>query len=125
MSGIKKFIQSRIASFSYAFQGIVPVVRRERNVHIHIVAAIAVICAGVYFNLQAWEWICVTFAIGMVFTAEFFNSAIETLANVVCKDKNADIKKVKDIAAAAVLISALAAAVVGGVVFVPKIWCIG
>lgn len=121
MNKIKHFIQSRIASFSYAFQGILPVVKRERNMHIHIVAAIVVIAAGVYFNLQAWEWICVTAAIGAVFTAEFFNSAIETLANVVCKEKNADIKKVKDIAAAAVLISAIAAAVVGCIIFVPKL----
>jgi len=120
MSKIKDFFRSRIASFSYAFQGILPVVRQERNVHIHIVAAIVVICAGVYFDLQAWEWICVTFAIGTVLTAEFFNSAIETLANVVYKDKNADIKKVKDIAAAAVLICAIAAAVVGCIIFIPK-----
>ena len=122
MTKLKNFLRSRIASFSYAFQGIVPVVRRERNMHIHIVAAVAVICAGVYFDLQAWEWICITFAIGAVCTAEFFNSAIETLANVVCKEKNPDIKKVKDIAAAAVLISAVAAAVVGCIIFVPKIW---
>ncbi|MDR0940781.1 MAG: diacylglycerol kinase family protein [Bacteroidales bacterium] len=120
MNKIKHFIQSRIASFSYAFQGIVPVVKHECNMRIHIVAAIAVIAAGLCFNLQAWEWICVTIAIGTVFTAEFFNSAIETLANVVCKEKNADIKKVKDIAAAAVLMSAIAAAVIGCIIFVPK-----
>lgn len=120
MNKIKDFLRSRIASFAYAFQGIAPVVKHERNMHIHIIAAIAVIIAGLCFGLHTWEWICVTFAIGAVFTAEFFNSAIETLANVVCKEKNADIKKVKDIAAAAVLMSAIAAAVVGLVIFIPK-----
>ncbi len=121
MNKLKKKLRSRIASFSYAFQGILPVVRKERNMHIHLFAAICVIIAGVYFNLQVWEWICITFAIGAVITAEFFNSAIETLANVVCKEKNPDIKKVKDIAAAAVLISAIMAAVVGCIIFIPKI----
>jgi diacylglycerol kinase len=120
MNKIKDFFHSRIASFSYALQGIKPVLKHERNMHIHIFAALAVIGAGLYFNLYAWEWICITFAIGIVFTAEFFNSAIETLADFVCEERKLAIKKVKDIAAAAVLLSAITAAVVGCIIFIPK-----
>ncbi len=95
--------------------------RLERNVWIHLVIAIAVIAAGIWFRLSAWEWIAITFAIGLVVTAEILNTSIEKLADFVSPQKHEDIKKIKDLAAAGVLVSAIASAVTGLIIFLPKI----
>ena len=67
------------------------------------------------------EWVAVAFAIGLVFSGEIFNSAIEDLSDVVCPERDDRIKKVKDLAAAAVLVNAITALAVGLLVFLPKI----
>ena len=77
--------------------------------------------AGVLLKLSILEWVAVAFAVGLVFSGEIFNSAIEDLADVVCPERDERIKKVKDLAAAAVLVNAITAAVIGLLVFVPKI----
>jgi len=114
---MRHYIQSRIKSFQYAFEGLKPVLKGQKNMHIHILAAFVVIGAGVYFDITSSEWVAITCVIGFVWVCEFFNSAIETLANVVSSDYNKHIKQVKDISAAAVLISAITAVVVGVIVF--------
>ena len=72
-------------------------------------------------KLSVLQWAAVAFAVGLVFSGEIFNSAIEDLSDVVCPERDDRIKKVKDLAAAAVLVNAIAAAVIGLLVFVPKI----
>lgn len=114
---MKHYIQSRIKSFQYAFEGFKPVLKGQKNMHIHILAAVVVVCAGLYFDITLAEWLAITCVIGFVWVCEFFNSAIETLANVVSPDFNKHIKQVKDISAAAVLISAITAVIVGVIVF--------
>lgn len=114
---MKQFIQSRIQSFRHAFQGFKPAFVGQKNMIIHSLAAVVVVGVGLCVSITQTEWIAVIFAIGFVWVCEFFNSAIETLANVVSPEYNEYIKKVKDISAAAVLISAITAATVGGVVF--------
>ena len=77
--------------------------------------------AGILFKISSMEWVAVIFAIGLVFSFEIINSAVENLSDFVCSERNELIKKVKDLAAAAVLVSAITAAVIGLIVFIPKI----
>ncbi len=112
--------KKRLLSFKYAFNGIVLLIRNEHNAWIHCFAAVSVVVCGLIFNLKAMEWIAIVLAIGMVLAAEAFNSAIEVLADKVSPEYNEAIKRTKDLAAGAVLLLALAAAVIGLIVFIPK-----
>lgn len=114
-------LQKRIKSFGYALQGIKSFIKVEHNAWIHCFAMTCVIIAGCCFGITATEWICVVLCFGMVLTAEAFNTAIERLANVVSPDFHKGIGDVKDVAAGAVLITAIAAAVVGLIIFIPYI----
>lgn len=114
-------IKARLKSFAYAFNGIKALIKNEHNARIHLFATICVIPAGFFFDLPAGEWIAIIFAIGFVFSAEAVNSAIEYLADFVSPGRHELIKQAKDIAAAAVLFSALTAAIVGLIIFLPKI----
>ncbi|MDZ7338050.1 MAG: diacylglycerol kinase family protein [candidate division KSB1 bacterium] len=114
-------LRQRARSFRYAFRGLAILVREEHNARIHLVAAVGVIAAGVLFRLSRWEWVAVTFAIGLVFSFELLNSALERLADVVSPERSEAIGKIKDLSAAGVLMSALTALVIGLWVFVPKI----
>ena len=112
--------KNRLLSFKYAFNGIALLVRNEHNAWIHCFAAVSVVICGFIFNLKPLEWIVIVLAIGMVLAAEAFNSAIEALADVVSPKYNEAIKHTKDLAAGAVLLLAIAAAVIGLIIFVPK-----
>ena len=114
-------LRKRLKSFKYAFNGICLLIRHEHNAWIHTFAAFCVIIAGLLFGLSTNEWIAVTIAIGMVLAAEAVNSSIEVLCDLVSPNYNEAIKKSKDLAAGAVLILAIAAAVIGGFIFIPKI----
>jgi len=117
-------IQKRIKSFTYAFKGIILLVKREHNARIHLVALVGVIIAGLILRIGIYEWMAVVFASGLVFMAELFNTAIEKLADEVDPKWNARIGQVKDYAAGAVLVSALVAMIVGALVFLPRIMAI-
>ena len=114
-------ISKRLKIFTYASNGLKVLFQEEHNSRIHLFATVCVIVAGVLLKLSILEWVAVAFAVGLVFSGEIFNSAIEDLADVVCPERDERIKKVKDLAAAAVLVNALTAAVIGLLVFVPKI----
>jgi undecaprenol kinase len=97
----------------------------ERNVRIHLFIAVFVMTAGVYFELQVWEWCLVVLAMGLVLSTELLNTAIEQLANVV-RDQNhlsrGATKLTRDISAGAVLIASISSAIVGLLIFIPKIF---
>ncbi len=114
-------IAKRLKSFTYAFNGLKVLFQEEHNSRIHLFATVCVIIAGALLKLSALEWAAVAFAVGLVFSGEIFNSAIEDLSDVVCPERDDRIKKVKDLAAAAVLVNAITAAAIGLLVFVPKI----
>lgn len=114
-------LRKRLRSFRYAFHGIQLLIRYEHNAWIHCFAAVCVITAGFLTGLSAMEWIVVIFAIGMVLAAEAVNSSIEALADLVSPGYNEAIKRTKDLAAGAVLILAIAAAIIGMIIFIPKI----
>ncbi|RYD80235.1 MAG: diacylglycerol kinase family protein [Sphingobacteriales bacterium] len=119
----RKFsIIDRIKSFKYAFDGLRLFFVTEHNAKIHLVAAIFAVALAFYLQISAFEWIAVLGVISAVFVAELINSAIEKLADVVSPEIHSKIKIVKDLAAAAVLISACLALIVGGIVFLPKLF---
>jgi len=119
--GIKTFLTGRCNSFAYAFNGLGILIKGELNAIIHLVAAIAVIIAGIFFHIEIYQWAMVVFAIGFVFAMELINTAIERMADFVSPEKKQAIKIIKDLSAAAVLVSAITALVVGLIIFVPLI----
>jgi diacylglycerol kinase (ATP) len=112
----------RLRSFKYAFAGLWLLLRSEHNARLHVVAALLAILFGFYFNISATEWIAIVFCIAAVLALEAANSAIEALADFVSPDKHESIKKTKDLAAAAVLLFAIGAAVIGAIIFLPKMY---
>ncbi len=113
--------RDRHLSFRYAFQGIRFLMRNEYNAWIHLFVTIAVLIAGFAFGLPLMEWIAVCFAIGFVFAMEAVNTAIEFLCDFVSPERRELIGRVKDLTAGAVLFAAITAAVIGGLIFIPKI----
>ncbi len=111
--------KKRLLSFKYAFQGIFLMFREEHNSRIHAIVALLVVFAGFYFGISKLEWIAVILAIGLVFSMELLNSSIENIADFISPEYHNSIKKVKDLGAGAVLISAIAAAIIGILIFMP------
>lgn len=114
-------ILNRIKSFGFAFNGLKILIKEEHNSRIHLIAAIFVILAGFYFQISMMEWLAITFAIGFVIVLELINSTIENISDFISPEKNNSIKKIKDLSAAGVLISALTALVIGFIIFIPKV----
>ncbi|MGV8094289.1 MAG: diacylglycerol kinase family protein [Mangrovibacterium sp.] len=114
-------ILKRLKSFKYAFNGLKVLFQEEHNSRIHLLATVCVIIAGYAFRISRYEWIAVIFAIGLVLTVEIINTAIEDIADFVSPAKHEKIKRIKDLAAAAVLVSAVTALIIGLIIFLPKI----
>lgn len=110
---IKKLIQS----FGYAVNGIVALIAGERNMRIHLLAAICVVAAGLYFDVTITEWCVISICIGMVMAAEALNTAIEWLTDLVKPEHHPLAGKIKDAAAGGVLLAAVAAAISGLFIF--------
>lgn len=117
-----ELMKKRIQSFYYAFKGIGDLVRSQANARIHVVAMVLVVAAGFYFRISATEWCLLALAIASVLAAEAFNTALEYLTDLVSPDYHPLAGKAKDVAAAAVLLTAMGAAAAGLIVFVPKVW---
>ena len=113
--------KKQLKSFTFAWKGILTCAGHEQNITFHLLVAIIVIAAGFFFNITHAEWMAVMLCIGTVITAELFNSAIERLVDLVSPEWNKIAGEVKDIAAGAVLVTALPAAVVGLIVFLPYV----
>ena len=122
MNQEKFSISKRLKSFTYAFNGLKILIVEEHNARIHLFAAICVSIAGIVLKISSTEWIAITLAIGFVIALEIINSAIENIADFISPDKNEQIKKIKDLSAAAVLIGAMTAFVIGLIVFLPKVF---
>jgi diacylglycerol kinase (ATP) len=111
----------RIKSVGFAFQGITTFFKTQHNAWIHAFAAIVTISLGFVLKLSLNEWCWIVVAIALVFISEMLNTAIEFLTNLVSPEFHPLAKKVKDVAAAAVLIAAFTAIVIGITIFLPKI----
>jgi len=122
MNAPTKFsISKRMKSFSYAFRGILNLIKGEHNARIHLMALLFVIVLGIALKIDVEEWISIVIVIGLVFISELFNTAIEKLSDIVNPEWNEKIGRIKDYAAGAVLISAIISLIVGGLIFIPKI----
>lgn len=111
--------KKQLRSFGYAWKGIRCCVGKEQNLSFHLIATVCVVIAGFALGITRTEWICIILCIGIVIAAELFNSAIERLVDLVSPQRHPLAGQIKDIAAGAVLVCALAAMVVGLVIFIP------
>ena len=116
---MKYDLKKQLRSFGYAWKGIQSCVGKEQNLSFHLIAAMAVIIAGIVLGITRTEWIMVVMCIGTVIAAELFNTAIEKLVDLVSPERHPVAGQVKDIAAGAVLICAVAAAIIGLIIFIP------
>lgn len=119
--GFITFVSKRCNSFRYAFNGLRTLIVGEVNAIIHLIAAIAVTIAGIFFHIELYQWALIVFAVGLVFAMELINTAIERMADFVSPEKKQAIKTIKDLSAAAVLVSAITALVIGLIIFIPLI----
>ena len=111
------FLSREAESFACAFRGIGSLLKSEVHARFHLAATVAAIALGWWFEITAGEWIAVILAIGVVWTAEALNTAIEYVADLAHPDEHPEVKKLKDLAAAAVLFASIAALAVGAIVF--------
>lgn len=111
----------RIASFRHAFAGVVHVVRTQVNARIHVTVAVAVVALGTWLCLPAGAWAVLVLCIGLVLAAEAFNTAVEAVVDLASPDIHPLARIAKDAAAGAVLITAIAAVVVGLLVLGPPL----
>ncbi len=119
---MKSFFSSRIASFRYAFQGWHHVFRTQQNMWIHGVIATVVFFLALWLRLPAHDWAMLVLTTAMVFAAEFMNTAIEAVVDLASPNKHPLAKIGKDVGAAAVLVAALAAILIGLLILGPPLW---
>lgn len=110
-----------INSFKYAYQGIVQAYKGEQNLKIHTFIAILVIVFGFFLRISYFEWLICLVLIGLVIMAEFINTAIEYAVDLSSPHINPIAKAAKDTASAGVLMVAIISAIIGLVIFIPKI----
>lgn len=115
MGGLKGFLRSLLT----AYQGVLYVLREERNARLHLVIAVLVLGAGLFFGVSNTELAAIFFAIIMVFTAEIVNTSLEKVLDLIDPAHNEQVKIIKDMAAGAVLVTALGAAAIGIAIFLP------
>jgi len=111
---------NRLKSFRFAFSGLYQFFRTTHNAIIHAVATIAVIALAVFVHLPLSKFLFVLFAIGLVWMAELFNTAIEKLCDMVQPGLHPKIKIIKDLSAAAVLVAAFVALITAFIIFIPE-----
>ena len=114
---MKKFLKG----FVYAQQGIIYAFSTQINFKVHVLLAIAAIALGYFFGLNINEWLWISVAIGLVIIAELFNTALEVLVDLVSPGYHPKAGIAKDLASAAVLLTAILAAIIGLCIFIPKI----
>ena len=113
-------LRARAKSFLYASNGLKALFKTEHNARIHISITLVVIILSLIKTVNKSEIISLVIVTGFVFVAEIFNTAIEKTIDFISKEKNSQIKIIKDLAAAAVLIAAATAVITGCIIFIPK-----
>ena len=119
-SGARPFqFTGRIRSFRHAIVGILRMIRCQHNAWIHAAATLVVLVVAFFLRVSAADWCWIILAISIVWTAEALNTAFEFLADAASPDFHPLVRDAKDVAAGAVLITAIAAAVIGAIIFWP------
>lgn len=111
-----------INSFKYAFEGIFSGLKTERNLKIHFSIMILVIILGIILKISKVEWMICIILFGLVISLELVNTAIENTVDLITEEKNPKAKISKDVAAGAVLVSAISSFIIGLIIFIPKIF---
>lgn len=115
---MKKFLNS----FKYAFQGILTSFKSERNMKVHFLIMFLVIILGFLYKISKVEWMICIILFVIVISGELINTAIEITVDIAMPEKNEKAKKAKDVSAGAVLVLAIGAAIIGLIIFIPKIF---
>ena len=118
---MRNFTRGRLFSFKYAFSGLRYVIISQRNAWIHAAITLLVVILAVLLKLNLQEWGILLLAIGLVWTAEIFNTALEALVDLVSPQPHPLAKIVKDTSAAAVLVSAIISILIGLLVLLPPL----
>ncbi|MEM9326754.1 MAG: diacylglycerol kinase family protein [Bacteroidota bacterium] len=118
-------MRSRIQSFRHAIDGLRYLIQSQHNAWIHITATGTVCLLGLMVDLSIVEWSMLVLSMGLVWSAEAFNTALEAVIDKVSPEFHPLAKRAKDTAAASVLLAAIAAAIVGLAILGPKLWDLG
>ncbi|MDQ8005364.1 MAG: diacylglycerol kinase family protein [Pedobacter sp.] len=118
-------INKHLRSYRYALRGIYLAFRYENNMLFHLLAAIAVVTLNIILKIDKTDWLITLILIGLVITAEIFNTAIETLADRVTKEQDPLIAKTKDLASGAVLVICCFAAICAVIIYFPYFLALG
>jgi diacylglycerol kinase len=116
------FLRSRAKAFRYAFSGWAYVIRTQRNAWIHALISVAVFVVSFWLRLNRVEWAIIILTVALVWAAEFANTALEAVVDLASPEKHPLAKVGKDVGAAAVLIAALTAVLVGLLILGPPLW---
>ncbi|KAB2643504.1 MAG: diacylglycerol kinase family protein [Verrucomicrobia bacterium] len=108
-------------NFLYAFEGILFLIKTERNPVIYLVVTILVTILGFFCHLSKIEWSIIVLATTTVWMAEALNTAVELLADEISEEKRERLGRAKDVAAGGVLFVALGAVIVGALIFLPHL----
>lgn len=119
---MRAFLKSRAKSFRYAFAGWWFVIRTQRNAWIHAVVSVAVVLVSFWLQIVPRDWAVIVMAIALVWTAEFLNTALEAVVDLASPQQHHLARVGKDVGAAAVLIAAFSAALIGFLVLGPPLW---
>ena len=118
----QSLIRRRLASFGYAVHGLTLLLKTQFHAWVHLLATACVLSLGAYCSLDSTQWALIALAVGLVWTAEAINTAIEFTVDLASPQHHKLAGRAKDVAAASVLIAAATSVVVGALVFVPKLW---
>ena len=113
-------LRKRIQSFEYAFSGLRLIFRTDHNIWLHFIATVVVIALALILKVSLVEAAFLAIAVGMVWVTELINTCLEKMMDFISKEKHPDIKFIKDVSAAAVLVASATALVIGCIVFIPK-----
>ena len=116
-----RFDGSLLQSFRYAFAGLWQALRTQRNARIHLLATVAVTAMGLWLRLDAVRWAVLVLTISLVFFAEMVNTVVEVIVDLVTPEYHPLAKVAKDVSAGAVLVTAMAAVVVGLLILGPPL----
>lgn len=108
-------------SFRYAFQGVCTVFQEERNMRFHVLSSLAILFISAFLSLSKDEWLWILLVCFLVLVMEIWNTAIENTVDMISPDYNPLAKKIKDMAAAAVLFTSIFSVIIGTVILLPKV----
>jgi diacylglycerol kinase len=119
---LRSFHHSRIRSFKHAFAGWLYVIRTQQNAWIHLLATLSVVVLAAWLKLPLRDWAVLLLAIAIVWMAEFLNTALEAVVDLASPERHPLGKVGKDVGAAAVLVAAFSAAILGSLILGPPLW---